>query len=99
MELLLRIFVGGRIYFKIEKRLPQKWKARKDLIYREWDVHPKDQSKPRGRKAHYGDDKSAYYTKDHYFTFFKTQIMHPIKLFIEKPDQKFQSSDHVLNIT
>jgi len=25
--------------------------------------------------------------------------MHPIKLFIEKPDQKFQSSDHVLNIT
>jgi ribonuclease T1 len=65
-------FVGGRIFQNREKRLPQKMEGQKKIIYREWDVHPKDPIKNRGaERLITGDDKSAYYTKDHYSTFLK----------------------------
>ena len=64
-------YVGGRHFGNYEKRLPQKNKmTRKKINYREWDVNPAKQGKNRdAERLVTGDDKSAYYTKDHYETF------------------------------
>ena len=62
-------YVGGRHFGNFENRLPQR-KANKKINYKEWDVHPKVQGKNRGaERLVTGDDRSAYYTADHYETF------------------------------
>lgn len=64
-------YVGGRRFGNYEKRLPQKNQiTRKKINYREWDVNPVKQGRNRGaERLVTGDNKSAYYTKDHYETF------------------------------
>lgn len=67
-------YVGGRHFGNYEKLLPENNKiTQKKISYREWDVNPKKQGKSRGaERLVTGNDKSAYYTKDHYQSF--TQI-------------------------
>lgn len=66
-------YVGGRRFGNYEKLLDQKNKiTQRRINYREWDVNPKKQGKNRGaERLVTGDDKSAYYTPDHYKSFTK----------------------------
>ena len=66
-------YVGGRKFGNYEKRLPQKSEVSSQrLNYKEWDVNPKVNGKNRGaERLVTGNDKSAYFTKDHYETFEK----------------------------
>jgi ribonuclease T1 len=63
--------VGGRRFGNYEKLLPKKNKiSQKKINYREWDVNKKIQGKNRGaERLVTGDDKSAFYTRDHYKSF------------------------------
>lgn len=64
-------YVGGRRFGNYEKLLPQKSRiSQKKINYREWDVNKKVKGKNRGaERLVTGDDKSAYYTEDHYKSF------------------------------
>lgn len=64
-------YVGGRHFGNYEKLLPiNDDKNNKKLKYREWDVNPKVKGKNRGaERLVTGNNKSAYYTKDHYNSF------------------------------
>ncbi len=62
-------YVGGRKFGNYEKLLPQK-KGTLRINYKEWDVNRKIKGKNRGaERLVTGDDKSAYYTEDHYQSF------------------------------
>lgn len=64
-------YVGGRRFGNYEKLLPQK-NSQKKINYLEWDVNPRREGKNRGaERLVTGDDKSAYYTRDHYKSFTK----------------------------
>lgn len=63
-------YVGGRIFQNREKKLPKSSSNGNGIEYREWDVNPKKPGKNRGaERLITGDNRSAYYTKDHYKTF------------------------------
>lgn len=66
-------YVGGRKFGNYEKLLPQRSEKNNERInYKEWDVNPKIEGKNRGaERLVTGDDKSAYYTADHYQSFEK----------------------------
>lgn len=66
-------YVGGRRFGNYEKLLPQKNEiTQKKINYLEWDVNPRKEGKNRGaERLVTGDDKSAYYTRDHYKSFTK----------------------------
>lgn len=68
-------YVGGRRFGNYEKRLPVGDPASgKKISYREWDVNPKIPGKNRGaERLVTGNDKSAYYTRDHYETFVRVR--------------------------
>ena len=65
-------YVGGRVFHNYEGNLP-KTKPNGDKVkYREWDVNPKKGMLKRGKERLVtGDDKSAWYTNDHYKSFKK----------------------------
>jgi guanyl-specific ribonuclease Sa len=65
-------YVGGRKFKNLEGLLPKADKYNKKINYREWDVNPKVNGKNRGKERLVtGDDKSAYFTNDHYESFIK----------------------------
>jgi ribonuclease T1 len=65
-------YVGGRKFKNLERLLPQKADNGRRVNYREWDVNPKTAGQNRGRERLVtGDDRSAYYTNDHYSSFQK----------------------------
>lgn len=65
-------YVGGRKFKNLEGLLPKADKDNKKINYREWDVNPKVDGKNRGKERLVtGDDKSAYFTNDHYESFKK----------------------------
>lgn len=65
-------YVGGRKFKNLEGLLPKSDKDNKNINYREWDVNPKVDGKNRGKERLVtGDDKSAYFTNDHYESFKK----------------------------
>lgn len=65
-------YVGGRKFKNLEGLLPKLDKNTKKINYREWDVNPKVDGKNRGKERLVtGDDKSAYFTNDHYASFKK----------------------------
>lgn len=67
-------YVGGREFQNREKRLPGDDAGGRNIRYREWDVHPKEDGKNRGaERLVTGSDQSAWYTKDHYKTFQKIE--------------------------
>lgn len=68
-------YEGGRRFGNYEKRLPVSDPASgKKISYREWDVNPKIPGKNRGaERLVTGNDKSAYYTRDHYETFVRVR--------------------------
>ena len=67
-------YVGGRTFQNREKRLPQKTPQGVRIQYREWDVHPKVRGENRGpERLVTGSDGSAWYTKDHYESFYKIE--------------------------
>ncbi len=65
-------YEGGRAFQNREKRLPLKSPQGNPLRYREWDVKPRQKAQNRGpERLVTGNDRSAWYTKDHYRTFVK----------------------------
>jgi guanyl-specific ribonuclease Sa len=65
-------YVGGRKFKNLEGLLPKADKNNKKINYKEWDVNPKIEGKNRGKERLVtGDDKSAYFTNDHYESFKK----------------------------
>jgi ribonuclease T1 len=62
-------YVGGRKFYNREKQLPKSDNGQ-TINYREWDVWPKENGKNRGaERLVTGDNKTAYYTQNHYKTF------------------------------
>lgn len=67
-------YVGGRTFQNREKRLPQNAPDGSKIKYREWDVQPKIEGKNRGaERLVTGDDRSAWYTSDHYRSFVRLE--------------------------
>ena len=65
-------YEGGRKFGNYEGLLPIKTPKGRKINYREWDVNPKKRGVNRGaERLVTGDDKSAWYTKDHYKSFTK----------------------------
>ncbi len=65
-------YVGGREFKNLEKLLPKNTEEGNKIKYREWDVNPKVQGKNRGRERLItGNNKSAYFSNDHYNSFKK----------------------------
>ena len=65
-------YAGGRVFHNYEGLLPKRNTAGNKIKYREWDVNPKNGVLKRGKERLVtGDDKSAWYTKDHYKSFIK----------------------------
>ena len=65
-------YEGGRKFGNYESLLPNKTAKGRKINYREWDVNPKKRGVNRGaERLVTGDDKSAWYTKDHYKSFTK----------------------------
>lgn len=65
-------YVGGRHFGNFEGHLPERNLNNKKIKYREWDVNPRMKGKNRGaERLVTGDDRSAYYTRDHYDSFLK----------------------------
>lgn len=63
-------YVGGRTFENRERRLARRTADGKTIAYREWDVNPKRTGVDRGpQRLVTGNDRSAYYTADHYSTF------------------------------
>lgn len=64
-------YYGGRNFKNREKRLPVKMLNGESIYYREWDVHPRRDGIDRGaERLVTGSDGSAWFTADHYGTFF-----------------------------
>lgn len=64
-------YVGGRIFQNREQRLPKRDGSNQSISYQEWDVHPKKRGVNRGpERLVTGNNTSAYYTPDHYQTFY-----------------------------
>lgn len=67
-------YVGGREFRNYEGILPKAKPNGEKIKYREWDVNPKRRILKRGKERLVtGDDKSAWYTNDHYKSFIKIQ--------------------------
>ncbi len=65
-------YVGGRTFKNLEQLLPKNNSSGNKISYREWDVNPKVQGRNRGaERLVTGNDKSAYFTNDHYNSFKK----------------------------
>ena len=65
-------YVGGRVFHNYEGLLPKHNAKGEKIKYREWDVNPKKGVLKRGKERLVtGDDKSAWYTNDHYKSFIK----------------------------
>jgi len=65
-------YVGGRIFHNYEKLLPLKTADAINIDYQEWDVNPKENQRNRGpERLITGNDKSAWYTSNHYKSFIK----------------------------
>jgi ribonuclease T1 len=65
-------YVGGRKFKNLEGLLPKNTSNNKRINYQEWDVNPKIEGKNRGKERLVtGDDRSAYFTNDHYQSFKK----------------------------
>jgi ribonuclease T1 len=65
-------YVGGRTFKNLEKLLPKNNENGGKIKYQEWDVNPKKEGRNRGKERLVtGDDRSAYFTNDHYNTFKK----------------------------
>lgn len=65
-------YVGGRVFHNYEGNLPKTKPNGEKIKYREWDVNPKKGFVKRGKERLVtGDDKSAWYTNDHYKSFKK----------------------------
>ncbi len=63
-------FVGGRRFENRERLLPERSEGGARVRYREYDVHEDDPDTSRGpERLVVGDDRSAYYTDDHYDSF------------------------------
>lgn len=64
-------YYGGRTFQNREKRLPLKTARGQAIYYREWDVHPRREGVDRGaERLVTGTDGSAWFTADHYRTFY-----------------------------
>lgn len=64
-------YYGGRTFQNREKRLPLKTPRGQSIHYREWDVHPRRDGIDRGaERLVTGSDGSAWFTSNHYQTFF-----------------------------
>jgi ribonuclease T1 len=69
-------YVGGRKFGNYEGRLPARDDRGRTIRYREWDVYPKQSGVNRGaERLVTGDDKSAWYTSDHYETFTRIDLL------------------------
>lgn len=67
-------YVGGTKFGNYEGRLPKTTAKGSNINYREWDVNPKVKGVNRGaERLVTGDDKSAWYTSDHYNSFQKVR--------------------------
>jgi ribonuclease T1 len=65
-------YVGGRVFKNLEQLLPKTNLNGEKIKYQEWDVNPKKQGRNRGKERLVtGNDRSAYFTDDHYNTFKK----------------------------
>lgn len=65
-------YVGGREFMNREKKLPRFSPAKRVIQYREWDVNPKIAGQNRGaERLVTGNDRSAWFTNNHYRTFKK----------------------------
>ncbi len=65
-------YAGGREFKNREKRLPLFNTKNKPVSYREWDVNPKIEHRNRGtERLITGNDRSAWYTANHYKSFTK----------------------------
>ncbi len=63
-------YLGGGVFHNYEKLLPENTANNDPINYSEWDVHPKIKDMPRGKERLVtGDDKSAWFTDDHYKSF------------------------------
>jgi ribonuclease T1 len=70
-------YYGGRNFQNREKRLPLKTIQGQAIHYREWDVHPRRDGIDRGaERLVTGSDGSAWFTSDHYGTFFFIERNH-----------------------
>jgi ribonuclease T1 len=64
--------VGGRTFKNLEKLLPKNNENGDKIKYQEWDVNPKKEGRNRGaERLVTGNDRSAYFTNDHYNSFKK----------------------------
>ncbi|MFM9945207.1 MAG: ribonuclease domain-containing protein [Bacteroidia bacterium] len=65
-------YVGGRKFHNYEGLLPINRPNGNPIHYREWDVNPKKGFMKRGKERLItGDNKSAWYTDNHYKSFIK----------------------------
>ncbi len=62
-------YIGGRIFYNREKKLPGRDEQNRMINYREWDVKEKITGESRGPERLVTSENKAYYTKDHYTTF------------------------------
>jgi ribonuclease T1 len=64
-------YVGGRVFQNRERRLPKRDASNQSISYQEWDVLPKKKGVNRGpERLVTGNNTAAYYTPDHYETFY-----------------------------
>jgi len=67
-------YVGGTRFGNYEGRLPKSTAKGNKINYREWDVNPKVKGVNRGaERLVTGDNKTAWYTSDHYSSFQKVR--------------------------
>ena len=65
-------YKGGRIFHNYEELLPKRRPNGNPIHYREWDVNPDNGILKRGaERLVTGDNKTAWYTNDHYKSFIK----------------------------
>jgi ribonuclease T1 len=65
-------YVGGRRFGNFEELLPKKTESGKKIFYKEWDIYPKKKGINRGpHRLVTGNNRTAYYTPDHYKSFVK----------------------------
>ncbi|MEI6312486.1 MAG: ribonuclease domain-containing protein [Bacteroidota bacterium] len=63
-------YVGGREFENREHRLPNLDKSKHQIVYQEFDIHPKMKGINRGaERIILGNNLSRYYTANHYKTF------------------------------
>ena len=67
-------YVGGREFKNREHRLAERTVDGRKIRYLEWDVNPKVEGQNRGsERLVTGDDDKAWYTDDHYNTFYEVK--------------------------